>query len=451
MNPAGNSVSQSSLSKASEIYALAERLWPLNRSISGDGLRKTLQILQEFLPELDLIEIPTGTRAFDWTVPEEWEVRSAWIEDESGNRIVDLSENNLHLVGYSIGIDQVMSLEELQPHLHSLPDQPEAIPYVTSYYERNWGFCLAHRQRQSLRPGNYRVYIDARHFDGAISLGEAIFPGDSDEEIFFSTYCCHPSMANNELSGPCVATALAQSVSEMGKRRYTYRFVFVPETIGSIAYLARNLNHLRATVQAGFNLTCVGDERAWSYLPSRNSATLADRVALHCLKHLAPGFKRYQWRERGSDERQYCAPGIDLPVASVMRSKYHEYPEYHTSLDRLGETVTLNGLGQTIEFYSRMVALLESNCCPVATVLGEPQLGKRGLYAGTSKIGSAASSRSLLEVLTWADGSHDLIEIADRAGLPAWDLIEPLRTLADHGLTECNRPKKPARLERGRN
>jgi len=393
-----------------------------------------LRILQEFVPELELIEIPTGTRAFDWTVPEEWAVGEAWIADENGHRIVDFADNNLHLVGYSTGVDRIMSLDELQPHLHSLPDQPDAIPYVTSYYERNWGFCLSQNQRDALEPGSYRTRIDARHFEGSITLAEAVFPGETDEEIFFSTYCCHPSMANNELSGPCVATALAQYVSGLRKRRYTYRFVFVPETIGSIAYLARNLTHLQASVQAGFNLTCVGDERAWSYLPSRDGNTLADRIAQHCLKHLAPEFKRYEWRDRGSDERQYCAPGVDLPVASVMRSKYHEYPEYHTSLDRLGQTVTATGLAQTIEFYETMIGVLENNCRPVATVRGEPQLGKRNLYAGTSQVGSSAPSRLLLELLTWADGDNDLIDVGERSGVPAWELTKPLASLQEVGL-----------------
>ena len=417
-----------------EMYALAERLWPLNRSISGEGLRETLQILQEYVPELELIEVPTGAQAFDWTVPEEWQVSEAWIADEDGNRLIDFADNNLHLVGYSVGVDKTLSLEELQPYLHSLPEQPEAIPYVTSYYERNWGFCLSQNQRDTLEPGNYRVRIDARHFEGSITLAEAVFPGETDEEIFFSTYCCHPSMANNELSGPCVATALARIIRNMPERRLTYRFVFVPETIGSLAYLSRKLQSLKDKVIAGFNLTCVGDERTWSYLPSRAGDTLADRAARHCLKHLAPEFKRYEWRDRGSDERQYCAPGVDLPVASVMRSKYHEYPEYHTSLDRLGQTVTAAGLDKTIGFYKTMIQVLESNCRPVASTRGEPQLGRRGLYANTSKVGSADAHSALLELLTWADGTNDLIDIAERSGLPAWKLLKPLQSLAQEGL-----------------
>ena len=417
-----------------EMYALAERLWPLNRSISGEGLRETLRILQEYVPELELIEVPTGTQAFDWTVPEEWQVSEAWIADEDGNRLIDFADNNLHLVGYSVGVDKTLSLEELQPHLHSLPEQPEAIPYVTSYYERNWGFCLSQNQRDTLEPGNYRVRIDARHFEGSITLAEAVFPGETDEEIFFSTYCCHPSMANNELSGPCVATALARIIRNMPERRLTYRFVFVPETIGSLAYLSRKLQSLKDKVIAGFNLTCVGDERTWSYLPSRAGDTLADRVARHCLKHLAPEFKRYEWRHRGSDERQYCAPGVGLPVATVTRSKFHEYPEYHTSLDRLGRTVTAQGLGETIGFFAALMRCLEANRSPQAMVKGEPQLGARGLYPGTSKIGSVVSVWPYLEILTWADGRHDLIDIAEHSGIPAWDLIGPLQSLVGEGL-----------------
>ncbi len=442
MSDTRDSSSESVITQGAEIYALAERLWPLNRSISGEGLRETLRILQEFVPELELIEVPSGTRAFDWTVPEEWEIREAWIEDEDGNRIIDFADNNLHLVGYSTGVDQTMSLDELQPHLHSLPEQPEAIPYVTSYYERNWGFCLSQNQREALVPGNYRVRIDARHFGGSITLAEAVFPGKTGDEVLFSTYCCHPSMANNELSGPCVAAALAGIIRKMPERRLSYRFVFVPETIGSLAYLSRNLESLKKKVISGFNLTCLGDERAWSYLPSRDGNTLADRVAQHCLKHLAPEFKRYEWRHRGSDERQYCAPGVDLPVASVMRSKYHEYPEYHTSLDRLGRTVTANGLADTVRLYKTMIEVMENNTRPTAVVLGEPQLGRRGLYARTSKAGSAEPSRAILELLTWADGTNDLIDIAERGRMPVWDLLGPLQILVNEGLVDCARTQE---------
>lgn len=416
------------------IHDFARALWPLPRSISGEGLRATLRAIQARLPALELIEVASGTQVLDWIVPDEWRIGEAWIEAPDGSRIVDVASNNLHVVGYSTAVDAVLPLAELQPHLHSLPEQPDAIPYVTSYYQRRWGFCLSKRQRDALVEGDYRVRIDAEHVPGAITLGELLIPGDSEQEILLSSYCCHPSMANNELSGPCLLTWLARWIDAWPRRRYSYRIVFVPEMIGSIAYLDRHRAAMRARTIAGFNLSCVGDERAWSYLPSRHGDTLADRVARHVLGHLAPGYQRYHWRDRGSDESNYCAPGIDLPVASVMRSKYGSYPEYHTSLDELDTVVTPRGLGQSFALYRRMIEALEQHCHPVAQVLGEPQLGRRGLYPSLSVKGSTAPVRTLLDLISMADGRTALVDIADACGVPVWELAAMLERLCDAGV-----------------
>ena len=428
---------ESALDAGERIHRLARRLWPLNRSISGPGLRETLLVIKELLPELRLIEVPSGRKVLDWTVPDEWEISSGWLEDPQGRRIVDFAANNLHVVGYSTGIDRTLSLNELQPHLHSLPDQPDAVPYVTSYYARTWGFCLSHRTRQALVPGTYRARIEARHFPGSITLGELLLPGRTDEEVLLSTYCCHPSMANNELSGPCVTAHLAHWLRQRPERRCTYRILFVPEMIGSIAYLHEHAAEMRARTVAGFNLTCVGDERAWSLLPSRNGRTLADRIARHVLRHRVGPFREHGWSERGSDESNYCAPGIDLPVASVLRSKYGTYPEYHTSLDDLERVVTPRGLGESFEVYRTMIEAIERECRPRTRVLGEPQLGPRGLYPSLSTKGSSAGVRPLLDLLSLADGTNSLLDIAERCDRPVWELYGPLDTLVAHGLIDA--------------
>ena len=294
------------------MYSLAERLFPINRSLTGGGVRETLAILSEFVQhpssQLQVHEVPTGTPCFDWTVPKEWRIRQAWIEAPDGRRIVDFADSNLHVVGYSEPVDAVLPLEELDKHLYSLPEQPGVIPYVTSYYKERWGFCIPDDLRRSLVQGDYRVHIDSELFDGSLTYGELKIPGDQEQEIFLSTYVCHPSMANNELSGPCVTVHLARWLQSL-TRRYSYRIVFIPETIGSILYLSRNHEELREKVVAGFNVSCVGDDRVYSYLPSRDGNTVADRVAQHVLHHTDPEYCRYSFLDRGSDERQYLQPG----------------------------------------------------------------------------------------------------------------------------------------------
>lgn len=423
------------LAMGARIHALARELWPLPRSISGEGLRASLRRIQALLPGMQLVEVPSGSQALDWVVPEEWWVREAWIECPDGRRICNFAENNLHLLGYSTAVDAWLSRSELKPYLHSLPTQPEAIPYVTSYYQRRWGFCLSQRAREALPDGRYRVYIDAGHRPGSITYGECLIPGESEQEVLLSTDCCHPAMANNELSGPCLLAHLGAWIAALPRRRLSWRLLFLPEMIGSAAWLQRALPQARQRIVAGFQLSCVGDTREWGYLPSRLGDSLADRIALHVLQHATPGFRRWHWRDRGSDESQYCAPGIDLPVASVMRSKYGSYPEYHTSLDDLEHVVSARGLGQSYALYQRMVQALEANVLLRAAVLGEPQLGRRGLYPSLSQKGSSASVRPLLDLLSMADG-RDLLAIADSLECPLWSLLPLLPAVLEHGLVE---------------
>lgn len=418
----------------SDLHRWASDLFPICRSITGDGIRSTLGYLKGLYPRLTLHEVPSGTAVLDWTVPDEWNIREAFVEDADGNRIIDFAENNLHVVGYSIPVDEILSRKQLEQHLHSLPDQPDAIPYVTSYYSRAWGFCVSQTQRDSLGPGPFRVRIDSTLQPGNLTYADVVIPGESRDEVLLSTYACHPSMANNELSGPVVAIALARWLESLPRRRYSYRVVIVPETIGSITYLARHVEELRANVRAGWVLTCIGDDRDFSYLPSRRGGTLADRVSLKVLEERGRTWTRYSFLDRGSDERQWCAPGVDLPVASLMRSKYGEYPEYHTSLDDL-ELVTPSGLQGGLDMLKDAIELLEANEHWRATTLGEPQLGRRGLYATTSKK-SKTRDYDLMNVIAYCDGDHDVIEIADLCGLSTGQVREIIGRLAEHGLVE---------------
>ncbi len=416
------------------IHNLLGELFPMNRSLTGQGVRDTLALLGKLIP-LEVHSVPSGTKAFDWTVPPEWNIRDAWIRNAAGETVVSFKENNLHAVGYSEPVDQVMPLSELRAHLHSLPAQPDAIPYITSYYKRRWGFCLSDRELRAMPEGDYHVHIDSDLEPGVLNYADLVIPGESSDEILFSTYICHPSMANNELSGPCMATYLARWVME-APRKYTYRFVFVPETIGSIVYISRHLAALRKNVRAGYVLTCCGDERCYSMVESRNGDTLADRAARAILQEQHPGFLTYSYLQRGSDERQYCSPGVDLPVASVMRSKYGEYPEYHTSLDDLS-LVTPAGLQGTFDLYKSIIGLLESNERYRINRLCEPQLGKYGLYPDLSTKETAQAVRNLSNFIAYADGRRDLIQISEKIGVPVTSLYGIVADLTKAGLLEC--------------
>ncbi len=429
------------------MYALAKELFPICRSITGEGVRATLKILARDLPGLEIHEVPSGTKCFDWTVPQEWNIRGAHIVDPDGKKIVDFADNNLHVVGYSEPIDREMSRDELGEHLHSRPDMPFHIPYVTSYYTRNWGFCVTHEQRSRMGPGIYKVKIDSTLAPGRLTYAELRLPGRVKDEVLLSTYICHPSMANNEVSGPVVAAALGRWLSSLPGRRLSYRILFVPETIGSIVYLSRHLPELRERVIAGYMVTCVGDDRGYSFLPTRKGNTLADHTAQHILKHVDPDFRTYSFAyDRGSDERQYCAPGVDLPVATVCRSLYAQYPEYHTSADNL-QVISASGLSGGFTALQRCIAALEAHGYPRTTVLCEPHLGPRGLYPATSGVGAHDVNHwDIQNLFAYADGTRSLLEIADLLNRPVWFLQDALKRLVSAGVMTV----EPQRAGEGR-
>lgn len=418
--------------RGAAMHALLTDLFPICRSITGDGVRQSLDVLKQVVP-LTVHAVPSGTRAFDWTVPDEWNVRDAWVMDADGNRVIDFRENNLHLVSYSIPFEGEVELEELQTHLHTRPDLPDAIPYVTSYYQQDWGFCLSHRAYEALRPGRYRIGIDATLAPGSLTYGELLIPGESEQEILLSTNFCHPSMANNELSGPVLTTFLAQWLLERPNRRYSYRIAWLPETIGAIVYISRNLEALRRRTVAGYQVVCTGGPGPFHYLQSRQGDAVVDRVTRNVLRHCGRPHEILDYRDRESDERQYCAPGVDLPFGSLMKAAYRRYPEYHTSLDNL-ELVSGGQLEETFGLYTACLEALEANRHYRATRLCEPQLGRRNLWPNTGSKPNADAVGNTMALLSYSDGRHDLIDIADLHGVAVTDYIDLAGTLVREGL-----------------
>lgn len=410
-----------------DIAAYFDRLWPLLRSLTGDGVRKSHDILAELLP-LERHEIPSGTACHDWTVPDEWKVNEAYVIDPAGNRILDVKDNNLHLVNYARPFRGRMTLSELDKHLHSLPEQPDAIPYVTSYYQPEWGFCLPHEQRQSLPEGEYEVVVDTELFKGSMTISDVVLKGETDREIFFSTYTCHPSMANNELSGPLVTAFLYRRIKSLAKRHYTYRFIFGPETIGAIAYLSEHGDHFKNKLAAGYVVNCVGTDVSMTYKKSRQGDTLADRAAAAVLAGRGPASIIRDFWPSGSDERQYCSPGYDLPVGLLLRSVDRTYPEYHTSLDNR-DFISFEAMSETIEVYLDIVRIIESNARYESLIVhGEPFYSKHGL----------APTKDDLDCLQWlvsmSDGVCDLIDISLKSGLSVPDLRKMADLACDAGL-----------------
>ena len=400
-----------------KIHNLAKELWPINRSIAGNGNRKTLKILKKINKKLKIIEFKSNKKVFDWTIPKEWDVKEAWIKDMNNKKIIDFKNNNLHLVNYSQPINKKITLKDLRNKIYTLKDKPKAIPYVTSYYEKNWGFCVDYNSFKKIQDSHYLVKIDSKFKSGNMSIGEILIKGKSKKEILITTYICHPSLANNEISGPCLSIFLSNWILKK-KRQYTYRFIFAPETIGAISYINKNITKLKKNVIAGLVITCVGDERNFSFLPSKNGDGILDKIIRNVLITKNIKYKEFNWLKRGSDERQYCWPNTDISMSSIMRSKYHEYPEYHTSLDDLKNVVTPKGFEGSFKLYKNIITSLEREKFPTSTTFCEPMLSKYDLYPtvnfNNNKNKMKIYSKKILNILSYSDGKHSIKEISNK-------------------------------------
>ena len=417
------------------MLSLAKDLFPFNRSIMGPDIRRSLEVFKKQHSEFKLIEFSTGDHVFDWEIPQEWIIRDAYMEHESGRRFAEFSKSNLHIMGYSMPVDRRFCKQELLNHIHTHPHCRSAIPYVTSYYKKDWAFCMSQDEVDELPEGMYRVVIDSDFKDGSLSLQEAVIQGTTKKEIFFSSYLCHPSMANNELSGPVLLSQIIDYVKSIPNRVYTYRFVILPETIGSIAYLSRTKDELKENVVCGYNLSCVGDERAYSHVESRQGNNLAD-IALKAALINKENVINYSFLERGSDERQYCAPGIDLPICTFCRSKFGRYPEYHSSKDDFS-VVTAKGLEGSFKVMKTIIDSLEMGIYPKIKVLCEPQLGKRGLYPNTSKLHKGKHpAETRMNVIAYCDGQTNVYDIANKLSINLADVLEEIKILNDYDLVE---------------
>lgn len=435
--PFGGSIDP--LAASEQMMDLIARLFPINRSITGDGLRSTLRILAERLP-LDIHEVPSGTAVFDWSVPKEWNVRDAYIADDAGQRLVDFRRHNLHLMSYSAPVDAVMTRDELEAHLITLPEQPHVIPYRTSYYQESWAFCLAHRDYENLPPGPFRVRIDSSLEDGHLSYGELLLPGEFDTEVLLSCHVCHPSLANDNLSGIAVATELAARLSQ-APHKLSYRFLFIPGTIGSITWLATHEDVLDR-IAHGLVLANLGDAGPPTYKRSRSGTEIVDRAVLHVLGHMGDEWHEEEFSPYGYDERQYCSPGIDLPVGCFTRTPHGRYPEYHTSADDLG-FVQAESLAGSLECLAAVIYVLESEEMLVNLhPKGEPQLGRRGLYGSVGgRSDTKVDQLALLWVLNLSDGRHSLLDIAERSGISMDQLRGAADALLSHDLLARARPQ----------
>ena len=415
------------------LHDFASELYPICRSITGNGLRQTLELIGKRIP-LQVSEVSTGTDVFDWTIPKEWNIRDAYIVDSSGRRVVDFQQSNLHVMSCSAPVHGTLPLQELQQHIHTLPDHPDWIPYRTSYYNREWGFCMAHNRMLKLSEAQYDICIDSTFEDGHLSYGECYLPGSSSDEVLISTHVCHPSLANDNLSGVTVAAFLAQMLSGRS-RRYSYRFLFIPGTIGAITWLARNRQKAQQ-VKHGLVLTCLGDAGGFHYKKSRRGNAEIDRAAAHVLSHCGEPSNVMEFSPYGYDERQYCSPGFNLPVGCLMRSVWGTFPEYHTSADNL-DFIRPEQLARSLQLCASIVEVLEENQYYMnLNPFCEPQLGKRNLYrsSGGESIGAEINTR--LWVLNLSDGNNSLLDIAERSNIPFRSVVNAAQVLLEAGLLQ---------------
>ena len=423
---------QNKVNIGEKMYKLACTLFPICRSITGDGVRETLNILKKII-DIEIHEVPSGTEVFDWVIPKEWNIRDAYIKDKNGKKVIDFNDNNLHVVNYSVPIQKKLSLEELKQHVFTIPEKPEWIPYRTTYYEENWGFCISENQLHELNDEVYEICIDSSLEDGNLTYGELVLPGSSDDIVILSAHTCHPSLANDNLSGIVLLTYLAKYLTQT-KHTLTYRFIFAPGTIGSITWLSKN-NSILSNIKHGLILSCVGDSGGPTYKRSRRGNAEIDQAIEHVLKHCGMLSEIQNYSPYGYDERQYCSPGFNLPVGLFSRSQYGKYPEYHTSKDNL-DFISVKNLLESYSIILQVIEILESNLRYVnQNPMCEPQLGKRGLY---NHIGGDQDKDlkqlALLWVLNQSDGSKSLLEIAQRAEMPFSYIKDGALLLENSGL-----------------
>ena len=417
-----------------KIHQLVKTLFPLHRSLAGPENRKTLAILKKINNKLILKRIRSGTKVFDWKIPNEWLIKEAYILSPEKKKICDIKNNNLHVVSYSNSVNKYLNKKNLLKKIFTLKKRPDAIPYITSYYKKNWGFCLSYNKLKNLKNGKYKVFIDSKFKRGFMNYGEIFIKGSSKKLILFSSYICHPSMANNELSGPSINIYLSNYIKNLKNRKFSYLFLFIPETIGSIAYLSKNIKILKKNLFAGYNLTCLGDNRNYSIITSRNGETVSDFVAKKIINNITNKPKIYSWLEKGSDERQYCSPGIDLPITTIMRTKFAEYDEYHTSDDNFTKVVTPNGLNGGYNFLKKIVNYFEKNQFPELRQPCEPFLTKKNLYPTLSSIKQKKITKDLMNIISYCDGKHSIEQISIKTGLKLIKTKKIIRILKKNAL-----------------
>ena len=407
------------------MYGLMSELFPICRSITGNGVRDTLKIISKHVP-LEIHEVATGTRVFDWTIPKEWNIHDAYIIDPTGKKIIDFKNSNLHVVSYSTPIHKKIPLSELKPHIHTLPDMPDVIPYLTSYYHEDWGFCMSHKDFENLQDGEYEIRIDSTLENGSLTYGEFFKKGESEDEFLITCYICHPSMCNDNLSGTVLATFLAKYLEQI-KTKFSFRFLFIPETIGAITWLSKNEKKIH-NIKYGLVATCLGDSGSLTYKKTRNGNNEIDIVAKYVLDHSGENYSIVDFFPSGSDERQFCSPAFDLPVGSLVRTMYGKFPEYHTSADNLN-FVKAENLGDTFSKYSQIIFILENNEKYLnLNPKCEPQLGKRGLYRNLgSQKNSDSRELAIFWILNQSDGKNSLLDIAIKSNLG----FEILKQVAD--------------------